>query len=81
MQAWVMGHERFNAFEIVRIDSLLKLTDLRHGSYLGLELRPAGKAVETRNLELRVGEGLRATRLEKIFGLLFQMAEIGTLGK
>src|SRR2546430_15574386 len=45
------------------------------------ELRPAGKSIETSNLELRISERPSVTRLEQILGLIFQMPEIGTVRK
>src|SRR5207248_9940262 len=45
------------------------------------ELRPAGKSIETSNLELRISERPSVTRLEQILGLICQMQEIGTVRK
>ena len=46
-----------------------------------LELRPAGKPVETRNLELRIGDRRRGAGFEQVFSLVFEMAKIGVVGK
>jgi hypothetical protein len=48
---------------------------------MSLELRPARKPVETRDLELRIGDRFRRAGLEQIFGLILKMAETGTVGK
>jgi hypothetical protein len=63
------------------IDGLLELPDFLEGIDVGLELRPTGKPIETCDLKLRVGEGFRATRQEKIFGLILQVAKVGALRK
>src|SRR6516225_2635139 len=63
------------------IDGLLELPDFLEGIDVGLELRPTGKPVETCDLKLRVGEGFRATRQKKIFGMILQVAKVGALGK
>jgi hypothetical protein len=57
------------------------LPDFFQGVDVSLELRPAGKPVETRHLELRIGDRCRRARLEQVLGLVLQMSEIGTVGK
>src|SRR2546429_6928051 len=81
MQGWIACHEELDALEIVAIDGLLELADFLQGIDVGLEFRPTGKPVETCDFELRVGKRFRATRHEKIFGLILQLAEVGALRK
>src|SRR6266705_770127 len=81
MQGRVACHEELDALEIVTVDGPLELADFLEGIGVGLELRPAGKPMETCDLELRVGKGFRATGHEKIFGLILQVAEVGALRK
>src|SRR5207245_7871090 len=76
MQGWIACHEELDALEIVAIDGLLELADFLQGIDVGLEFRPTGKPVETCDFELRVGKRFRATRHEKIFGLILQLAEV-----
>src|SRR5438874_2583042 len=73
MQGRVACHEELDALEIVTVDGPLELADFLEGIGVGLELRPAGKPMETCDLELRVGKGFRATGHEKIFGLILHV--------
>jgi hypothetical protein len=75
------GHEGFDLLEIVGIDGLLELPDLFEGFDVGLQLRPARESIETGNFELRIGKRISVTSFEQILGLIFQMAEIGTIGE
>ncbi len=81
MQCWVARHHGLNANDVVGVDSLLELPDLLIGFDVDLELRPAGKPVEMRDLALRIGDRRRLAGLEQVFGLVLQVAEIGTVGK
>ena len=81
MQRRVARHHGLDANDVVGVDSLLELPDLLEGVDVSLELRPARKPVETRDLELRIGDRCRRAGLEQVLGLVLQMAEIGTVGK
>ncbi len=81
MQSRIAGHKGFHALEVVGIDGALELSDLFERIDVSLQLRPAGKSIETGNLELRISERPSVTRLEQILGLIFQMPEIGTVRK
>src|SRR4030095_11249673 len=70
-----------DAIDVVGVDSLLELSNLLEGIDVSLELRPARKPVETRNLELRIGDRRCCSSLEQVLGLVFQMAEIRAVGK
>jgi hypothetical protein len=48
---------------------------------VSFELRPAREPVETRDLELRIGERCCRAGLEQVLGLVLQVAEIRTVGK
>src|SRR5208282_5604476 len=48
---------------------------------MGLQLWPARKPVETRDLELRVRQRFSAAGLEQVLGLILQMPEIGAVRK
>ena len=56
MQRRATRHHSLDARDVVGIDCLLELPDLLEGLDVSLELRPARKPVETRDLELRIGE-------------------------
>ena len=79
MQARIACHEELDALEIVAIDGLLELPDFLEGIDVSLELWPTGKPIETCDFDLRVGKGFRATRHEKILGLILQVAKVGAL--
>ena len=81
MQRRVARHHGLDASDVVGVDSLLELPDLLEGLDVSLELRPTRKPVETRDLELRIGDRCRRAGLEQVLGLVLQMAEIGTVGK
>src|SRR5438034_5655961 len=81
MQLRVARHHRLHANDVVGVDSLLELPDLLQGLDVSLELRPARKPVEPRDLELRIGDRCRRAGFEQVLGLVLQMAEIGTVGK
>ena len=81
MQRRVARHHGLDAIDVVGVDSLLELPDLLQGVDVSLELRPARKPVETRDLELRIGDRRRGAGLEQVLGLVLQMAEIGAVGK
>ena len=80
MQRRVARHHGLDAIDVVGVDSLLELPDLLEGVDVSLELRPARKPVETRDLELRIGDRCRGAGLEQVLGLVLQMAEIGRSG-
>ncbi len=50
VQRWVAGHESLDALQVVGIDGVLELTELLERIHVGLELRPARKAIETGDL-------------------------------
>jgi hypothetical protein len=81
VQRRVARHQGLDANDVVGVDSLLELPDLLEGVDVSLELRPARKPVETRDLKLRIGDRCGRTGLEQVLGLVLQMAEIGTVGK
>ena len=81
VQRRVVGHKRFDAFDVVGVDRLLEAPDLLERIDMGLELRPARKPIETGDFELRIGERFSAAGLEQILGLVLQMAKIGMFGK
>ncbi len=81
MQSRIAAHKGFHALEVVGIDGVLELSDRFERIDVSLQLRPAGKSIETGNLELRISERPSVTRLEQILGLIFQMPEIGTVRK
>src|SRR5229473_4174209 len=81
MQRRVARHHRFHVNDVVGVDSLLELSDLLEGLDVSLELRPARKPVETRNLELRIGDRCCRAGLKQVLGLVLQVAEIGSVGK
>ena len=81
MKSRVASHEVFDAIEIVGVNGLLQLANFLEGIDVGFEFRPAGEAEETSDLDLGIGKRFCATGLEKILGLIFQVAEIRTFGK
>ena len=81
MKRRVARHHGLDAIDVVGVDSLLELPDLLEGIDVSLELRPTRKPVETRDLELRIGERCRRASLEQVLGLVLQMAKIGAIGK
>ena len=81
VQRRVARHQGLDAIDVVGVDSLLELPDLLQGVDVSLELRPARKPVETRDLELRIGDRRRGASLEQVLGLVLQMAEIRAVGK
>src|SRR4029077_3935044 len=81
VQRRVARHQGLDTNNVVGVDSLLELPDLLERFDVSLELRPARKPVEKRDLELRIGDRFRRAGLEQILGLVLQMAEIGTVGK
>jgi hypothetical protein len=77
MQRRVARHHGLDANDVVCVDSVLELPRLFEEFDVSLELRPARKPVETRDLELRVGDRCCRACLEQVFGLVLQMAETG----
>lgn len=56
MQRRVAGHESFDCVEVVGVDGLLELPGLFKQIDVNLELGPTSKSIETRDLELRLGQ-------------------------
>ena len=56
VQRRVARHHGLDALDVVGVDCLLELPDLLEGLDVSLELGPTRKPVETRDLELRIGE-------------------------
>ena len=56
MQRWVARHHGRDAGDVVGVDSVLELAYLLQRFDVSLEFRPARKAVETRDPELRIGD-------------------------
>jgi hypothetical protein len=81
VQRRVARHHGLDAHDVVAIDCLLELPDLLEGLDVSFELRPAREPVETRDLELRIGERCCRAGLEQVLGLVLQVAEIRTVGK
>src|SRR5260370_866283 len=81
VQRRVARHHGLDANTVIGVNRLLELPDLLEGLYVSLELRQAGKPVEARDLELRIGDRCRRAGLEQILGLVLQMAEIGAVGE
>src|SRR5947207_1573589 len=67
VQGRVARHHGLDANDVVGVDGLLELPDLREGGDVSLELRPAREPIETRDLELRIGDRRRRAGLEQIF--------------
>ena len=81
VQRRVARHQALDAIDVVGVDRLLELPDLLQGLDVSLELRPTRKPIETRDLELRIGDRFGRAGLQQILGLVLQMAQIGTVGK
>ena len=62
VQRRVARHHGLDANDVVGVDRLLELPDLLERLDVSLELRPARKPVETRDLELRIGESMPPRR-------------------
>jgi hypothetical protein len=56
VQRRVARHHGLDANHVVGVDGLLELPDLLERFDMSLELGPTRKPVETRDLELRIGE-------------------------
>ena len=56
MQYRIARHHGLDALDVVGVDRLLELAGLLEGLDVCLELGPTRKPVETRGLELRIGE-------------------------
>src|SRR4030095_2561551 len=81
VQRRVARHHGLDANDVVGVDNLLELPDFLQGIDVSLELRPACKSVETRDLELRIGDRRRVAGLEQVLCLVLQMAKIGAVWK
>ncbi len=75
----IAGHQSDYAIEIVGIDSVFEFGGLLQGFDMVLEFRPARKSVGAGDLEQGFGNRFRRASLEQIFGLILEMADIGTL--
>ena len=67
--------------EVIGVDRILEVVRFRKRIDMSLELRPTQEPIETRDLELRVGDRRRSASLEQVFSLVFQMPDIGSVGK
>src|SRR5262249_22597265 len=81
MELRVARHQLLDPLESVGVDGLLELPDRLQRFDMGFELGPARKAVLPGNLKLGVGKRLRLACSEQILGLIFQMPQVGTVGK
>jgi hypothetical protein len=77
----IARHESFHAIDVVGVDGLFQLPNLLQRIDVCLELRPARKSVAASDLELRICDRRRGASLEQVPGLVFQVAEIGAVGK
>jgi len=85
MQLGIPRHQRLHALQIVCVDGLFELRNLSLRSLKPLHMRfefgPTGEPIQTCDLKLRRGQRRIPARLHKGFGLVFQVAQIGPLGK
>jgi len=56
VQRRIARHHCLDACDVIGVDCLLELPDFLEGLNVSLELRPVRKPIETRDLELRIGE-------------------------
>src|SRR5437588_637721 len=76
VQRRVARHHGLDAIDVVGVDRLSELSDLLQGVDVSLELGPARKPVEPRDLELRIRDRVRGAGLHKVLRLVLEMPEI-----
>ncbi len=81
VQRRVAGHHVHDTRDVVGVDCLLELPELLEGLDMSLELGPTRKSIETCDLKLGIGERCGRAGLEQILGLVFEVAQIRTVGK
>jgi hypothetical protein len=81
VQRRVARLHRLDARDIFRLNRLFELTEFRQRINVRFQFGPTCKAIQPGDFELRVGERRRLARFEQIFGLRFQMSEIGLFGQ
>ena len=81
VETGVRVQEGFDAIEIVDGEGMLELADLFERLNLLLQLGPACEAVLSGDLKLCISKSRDSARPDKVFSLVAQMAEVGTIGK
>src|SRR5262249_44975064 len=81
MELRIASHHPLGPLDVVGVDGLLEPPYRLQGFDVGLELGPAPEAVLPGDLKLGVGQRRRMACPEQVLGLIFEMPQVGMLGK